>query len=519
VEATPTLAAAPPRIRNRRTLIVAASILLAVVAAFVVLALKWPFTEGSVRETLEHRFARQVVIHGFHQTWFPPGCIAEDVEFLHRKNRNMPPLISVKKLIVRGSYAGLLPFNKHIPKVEVVGLHVTIPPQSSGGASKVMPLTDAGSNVPLNDLQVDGALLEFRSSRPGKQPFKIVVHKLVLDNVGGKGQIAYHATLKNTEPPGEIRVVGQLGPWDSEDPGGTPLSGIYSYTDVDLGVFGGISGKLSSQGKFDGTLARLKSEGSVEVKGFHIAGAAQTVHLSSQFQADVDAVNGNTSISDVRGAFLRTIVFSKGTVEEKTAAFEFNVSEGRIEDFLRIFCEFPRPAMTGRISLHAKAELPSGSAKFLTRLQLEGDFGISVGRFTNAAVQSSIDRVSDSARGENRKEEKDDPTTALSGLKGHVSAKGGVATLSNISFAVPGGSAQMHGTFNLLSKAIDIHGVLYTDGKLSDGASGFKALLLKAVSPLLKKRQQTTIVPFTITGTAHHPSFALDIFGRGRTPK
>ena len=70
----------------------------------------------------------------------------------------------------------------------------------------------------------------------------------------------------------------------------------------------------------------------------------------------------------------------------------------------------------------------------------------------------------------------------------------------------------MLGTFNLLTKQVDIKGVLYTDGKLSDATAGFKALILKAVTPFIKKKK-TTIVPFTITGTAHEPKFALDFDG------
>jgi hypothetical protein len=64
-----------------------------------------------------------------------------------------------------------------------------------------------------------------------------------------------------------------------------------------------------------------------------------------------------------------------------------------------------------------------------------------------------------------------------------------------------------------VSKAVNLQGVLRTNGKLSDTTSGFKSLVIKALSPFLKRRS-ITVVPFTITGTAGNPSFALDLDGK-----
>src|SRR6266849_4667085 len=128
---------------------------------------------------------------------------------------------------------------------------------------------------------------------------------------------------------------------------------------------------------------------------------------------------------------------------------------------------------------------------------------------TNAEVQVPLNRLSESARGENKKQEAEDPETVLSNLKGHVSVKNGIATLSNVSFTAPGTLAQIRGTYNLLDKTVNLQGILHTNGKLADTTSGFKALVLKAVSPFLKKKS-VTIVPFTITGTSSKPALALD---------
>jgi hypothetical protein len=68
----------------------------------------------------------------------------------------------------------------------------------------------------------------------------------------------------------------------------------------------------------------------------------------------------------------------------------------------------------------------------------------------------------------------------------------------------------MRGTFNLLNRALDLRGVLETGGKLADATSGFKALVVKAITPFMKKNGITT-VPFTIKGTSSHPEFPLDL--------
>ena len=132
---------------------------------------------------------------------------------------------------------------------------------------------------------------------------------------------------------------------------------------------------------------------------------------------------------------------------------------------------------------------------------------------TNAEVQVPLNRLSESARGENKKQEAEDPETVLSNLKGHVSVKNGIATLSNVSFSAPGTLAQIRGTYNLLDKTVNLQGVLRTNGKLSDTTSGFKAVVLKAIVPFLKKKS-VTIVPFTVTGKVTDPSFALDFDGK-----
>ena len=166
--------------------------------------------------------------------------------------------------------------------------------------------------------------------------------------------------------------------------------------------------------------------------------------------------------------------------------------------------------MTGTISLQADVNIPPGSAGFLQKLQLRGDFGMSDSRFTKSSTQAPISHLSESAEGMSRGEEKKDTRVVLSDIKGHVSAQNGIAALSHVSFSVPGAAANMAGTYNLLSKTVHLDGTLRTTGEIADTTSGWKAGLLTLLSPFLKKHS-VTVVPFKITGTAQHSTLSLDL--------
>jgi len=509
---------------GRWWLIIGVSLIVIAGVVLIVLARNWPFTQQAVTKALQDRFARTVQIRSFRKTYFPPGCVAEGVTFLHRKRQDLPPMITVQTLIIRGSYNGLLRIHPRLDEVEVKGLHVLIPPPGpSGQPSSVMPLTTSttGASITIGEIKTDGALLEFMPRQPGQEPFKLQVQRLKVDNVGEGGVIPYRAALLNTEPPGEIQSEGKVGPWNEDDPGSTPVTGSYTYEHANLSVFDGISGTLSSQGKFSGTLGHMDANGEIDVPDFRVSGSSHTVHLISKFQAVVDGTNGDTYLQTVDSHFERTTLTSNGSVlghpgqHGKTVRLEMAVKEGRIEDLLFLFTDEERPSMTGSISLHAKVQVPPGPPGFLSKLDLAGSVGIGSERFTNPKVQQPLNALTQSADGESKKQQAEDPETVLSTLSGDVSAKNGVATLSNVSFSAPGTRAQLQGTYNLVNRKVDLHGVLYTNGKLSDTTSGFKALVLKAVGPFLKKKS-VTVVSFAIAGTSSNPSFALDFTEKRR---
>ena len=143
------------------------------------------------------------------------------------------------------------------------------------------------------------------------------------------------------------------------------------------------------------------------------------------------------------------------------------------------------------------------------------------GNFTKSDTQQGVNSLSQGALGDkNHKTENDDSDSqnVLSDLKGHILLRNGIATFSNLSFSVPGASAEMQGTYNLISEKIDLHGTLKTVAEISKTTHGIKSLMLKVLDPLFKNKPDGYLAPVKITGTYDHPEFGLDL-GNGANDK
>ena len=98
--------------------------------------------------------------------------------------------------------------------------------------------------------------------------------------------------------------------------------------------------------------------------------------VASNFHAVVDGTNGDTYLTRVESHFGRTTVNSQGDVKGaagqagKTVRVSIGVSQGRIEDLLRLFTKSANPAETGDIQLQTKVELPPGPRGILETASL-----------------------------------------------------------------------------------------------------------------------------------------------------
>jgi AsmA-like C-terminal region len=512
-EPSPPAPARPAPTRTTFWLPIAGLLFLAILTATLFLLVrKWPFTEQNLIHGLQDKFGGTVAFKDFHRTYFPnPGCIADEVTLRRDSDPGPAPFIYVQKLIIRGSYADLFTAQRRVDQLRAEGLHISVPAaglrSAFGGGSNAHPPLKIGT------LTADGAVLEFARKADETQPLIYKVKQLSMSPINAGRATSFRVNLLNAEPPGEIQAWGQFGPVDMQHPHQTTISGSYKFVHGDLGVFHGIAGILSSEGKFEGPLERMVVEDETDVPDFEVTRSHHPLHLRVKYHAIVNGTNGDVFLEPVIARFLRTTVISNGTVagpHGKTTSLDMSVTNGRLQDLLRLFVKANRAPMNGLISLRAKATVPPGKELFLEKLHMQGDFGIGGGQFTNPATQANINKLSARSEGE---KDVEDPESVVSNVKGHVVLSHAVANFSNLSFNVPGAFVQLHGTYDLISERIDLHGKLSMDVKFSQANTGVKSFFLKALDPLFKKKQNRTgsIVPVKITGIYPHPSYGMDV--------
>jgi hypothetical protein len=504
--------------RNKRKLIISAACIFgaALLIGVVLLIVHWPFSRNSVLKELQQASLSSVTAESYHGTYFPrPGCEFENVTFQHGSQVGTPPLITVRRLRIEGSFLGL--FTKHLRQIRAEGLRVQILRGGSNGSFGRVQR----SSFAIDDIEAPGAVLQFLSSEQGRPPLRFSFQSFSLSNVGGKGPASFKAHFSNPEPPGEITTKGNFGPWSTESVGKTAVSGDYTFEHADLGTFGGIAGMLSSTGKFAGVLEHIEVQGSSEIPNFQVKSSSHQHNVKAEFHAIVNGTNGDTFVQRADTRFGSTTVFWNGSVAGtqgatgKSASFDLAVKNGRIQDLLLLFVRSPRAAMSGSISLHSTATLPPGKEKFLKKLQMQGDFGIEDSTFAKSETQREVNHLSAGATrneaDDKQQNQTEDSETVVSDVKGHVVVNDGVAKFSKLSFSVPGALAQVEGTYSLLTERIDFRGTLKTLSEPSKSAHGIKSVMMKFLDPIFKKKHANYVVPVKITGTYDHPSFALDM--------
>jgi AsmA-like C-terminal region len=499
----------PERLRIPGRVLVTAAMIALALGALEYLARNWPFTEAAVMQSLEAASSTKVEIGSFRGTYFPhPGCTARDVVFRHDPRSDIPPLIRIQQLTVRSTFLGML--RKHVSMVRADGMQIYIPSESH-------QKFNSSSHMVIDELIANRCSLKFGRAKNKQLEFSI--HWGQLQNLGASGGMPFHVRLWGPEPPGEIEAAGSFGPWNRGNASKTPVSGHYTFQRADLSVFRGIAGILSSSGSFDGILEHIAVLGATDTREFTVTSSRHKAELDNRFNAVVNAINGDVSLPHVESQFRRTEIISSGSIAAqharpgKVTTLDLYSKNGRIQDLFLLFITAARSPMSGITSWRAHVTLPPGRHPFLRKVQLVGEFGIDAGNFTRAQTQQNVNKLS----AESRDQDDHDPATVLSGLKGHVELQEGSATFSDLSFSVPGAFAEMHGTYELISHKVDLHGTLKMDSSLSHTAHGPKVVILKLMDPFFKKKPKGSQVPVKITGTYENPSFGLDLHGQKQT--
>jgi len=469
----------------------------------------WPFTPTNVVKELELATSSNVQFTTFRRMILPhPGCVLEGVTLSRGRSAADRQVMKIRQLVIKGKWTGLI--QKHVAIIRAEGVDAVFPPFGSGP-----PWKPTETDVVVDKVIANGAILQFTRHDPKQPPVKFVIEKLVAHHLARREPVKYEVRIDNPEPKGIVDASGTFGPWNMDQLSATPLSGNYSFQNADLGSFAGIRGILSSDGVFQGTLESIAVKGKTKAPDFGAKDTPHKLNLNTDFDAEVDSTNGDVTLHRVKAQLQKTIIVSKGKVasrpteDGKTANLDFDVRSGRIQDLLLLFVSDKKSPLNGLVSLHAHTLVPPGSAPFLRRIELRGDFGIESASFTKEETQTNVNKLSTASRGGG--DQDDDPENVVSDLQGHVDVKNGIATFTALRFRVPGARARMDGTFDLITQKVDLRGMLYMDAKLPEATSGIKSFLLKAIDPFLKKnRRGGAKFPVSITGTYQHPAYKAD---------
>jgi hypothetical protein len=404
-----------------------------------------------------------------------------------------------------------------IPRIDVTGVRLWVPRGPNGELKKPAvaqrksgPASMVGGEVHLERLSV-----QLQAKVAGEPATEFLLRQAVLRNVGPQREASYAATLHYPKPPGEVQVQGRLGPVP-EDARLTPVVGSFTFWNADLTTKNGVTGLLSASGKFRGPVSRMEFSGTADVPRFQVLGSSHTAHLAAQFEVKVNGVTGDAELTRIVTHFNDTTVLAAGSVaadpekDGKRLTLSASVEQGRVDDLLLLFTARPVPAMRGAIRLQGRFVVPPGPG-FLRKLQVDGDFSIHGGRFTNPKTQTPIDRLSASAEGVEKGEQRAHPKAASADIRGQVRARGGVAQLEKVEMEAPGIAGSAAGTFGLVDRRIAMRGAIRTGGKLGDTSSGLKTVVLKGMQALMRRRDGEKVIPFRIAGKSSRPELRMGI--------
>lgn len=458
----------------------------------------WPFKRESEIASLERLTESRVGFGRFEVKVFPsPGFDAENISVFRFEAGKPITLAYVRSMQCRTSWLNVFSYTHRITRFDLRGLRADIPdhiPQ----AMHLFP--GMKSKTTVDQLAADGAVLELRRSH-------FVFTRLRLSNLKGSHPIGYDISTELPQPHGVLSVLGNVGPL-SRPLAKTPLSGKFQLGNADLSSFKTLRGMLGSNGRYDGTIGGLQVEAHLRLRGFHLSNVSHAVNLTGDLRATANCSNADIDLQQLGMHFDNTDLYASGSILDKVLRVSFLSRRARLEDLLLLVVSGPPPA-SGNVTLDATATVPPDGQPFLRKLQLAGSFDVEDAQFAKPQTEGKLEQLSARSRG----------------IRGHdlrrrtearfaasVLIRDGTARLPELAFAVPGATARGNGTFNLISKAIDIKGKLAMQASLSSAAGGLKGIALLPLDPFFHKGGAGAVVPVAVSGTYSHPSFKVKLF-------
>jgi hypothetical protein len=512
-----------PISRKRWVLIISGILVLLLLSAAGFLYSRARHSEELIRSTivlvLSKQFKSDAELRAVQIKIFPRIVVMGAGLSLHYHGRlDSPPLVRIEHFTFAIGVFGLLRPAKHIPLVQIDQMTITIPPREPKKAPTAVPSSsqakEAALAVVVDQVICKATNIVILPKKSGNEPLDWDIHELFLDSVSMDKPFAFHGHLTNGKPVGEIETHGKVGPWDMDDPGGSPVSGEYKFSGADLDPFRGIAGTLSSTGKYSGVLSELQVQGQTDTPNFSLDKVGRPVPLYTDYSATVDGTNGDTYLHPVNGTLIRSLIVAEGSIvkvpERKghLITLDASVPNGRIQDILSLAINSGRPLMTGPVKIKARLILPPGKEKVLDKIVIDGNFGVDDAKWSSPAIREQLESLSRHGEG---KPADTEAGSSVSDLKGSFHLERGVIQFNSLTFSVPGAAIDLTGTYALSSGNLDFNGHLRLQAKLSQTTTGAKSFLLKAFDPFFKKDYAGTVLPITITGTRDKPTFGVSV--------
>lgn len=485
----------------------------------------WPYRYRNVEPLLQKVFASQIKIDHYHRTYFPrPGFVATGLTLRRYSAPDLPPIGSARSLLVQGSWADLLLLRNRVRLVNVEGLHVVIPPVGSRANHEDFPPGSSadfgGPATVVEQLNIRNATLDIMRINGNRYSFPI--RQLTIRNLRKGQSISYSVDMQNAWPSGHILAKGSFGPLLPSNLGATPVSGEFTFDSVKLEDIHGISGGLSSAGRFYGALTAIEADARSDTPDFAV-GKGRPTQLATSTHVTINGLNANIILHTVDAHTGSTAVHAEGDIvgSPKVTNLEISVANGRAQDILRPFFKGEVP-ITGAVWLHSHARLtPAGEGlTFLKRLQMDGVFDIPSERLTNKGTEQKLSDFSQRAQGDKPTEQPPAPGNGVTGgtgevfssLNGRAKIRDGIVSTQRLNFQVPGADVNVAGTFNLHDGRVHMLGDVSMQSDISHAATGIKSMLLKPLIPFFKKHNTGAKIPIAITGSPHQYKVTQDVF-------
>jgi hypothetical protein len=499
--------------------------------AQIVLHRAGPILKGRIIETLSTRFdsrvelahldvsiGRGLEVAGQGLRIFPPDAVVA-------AGANQP-LIAVRQFHFHSGVMGLFLKPMHVSAISVNALDINIPPrQMRNQASKRSGKHHGKIKIVVEEIICDNSRLVIGTANPDKDPKNFVLQHIEMHDIGPKAPWQYNATLVNAVPRGEIHATGTFGPWQTQSPGDSSVTGHYTFDHADLNTIKGIAGILSSLGDFEGQLDRINVHGTTKTPDFSLDTANHPVPLETKFQAVVDGTSGDTYLQLVEAKLGESRFTVRGAVISIKAKghrieLDTDIPAGRIQDFLSLAVKTQPPVLTGIVQTKTKIIIDPGKESVTQKLKSRGSFDLRTIHFTNASVQDKVDMLSLRARGEPEKA-KPGAEDVNSLMQGDFTIGNGKIVFSRLSYMLPGAQVNLAGVYSMDGQRFDFSGKVMTKATLRKMVSSWwKSWLLTPISPFFKKDGAGAEIPFKISGTRSEPKFGLDLFrGHSDTDK